>query len=40
MRSIYDFNVDIDENTKVLTLSTCQSDTTRLVLHAALVETT
>ena len=39
-RSIYDFKVDVDVNTKVLTLSTCQSDTTRLVLHAALINKT
>ena len=36
-RSIYDFNVNLDENTKILTLSTCQSDTSRLVVHAYLV---
>ena len=35
-RSIYDFNVSLDENTKILTLSTCQSDTSRLVVHAYL----
>lgn len=36
-RSIYDFNITLDENSKILTLSTCQSETTRLVLHAVLV---
>ena len=36
-RSIYDFNVNLDESTKILTLSTCQSDTSRLVVHAYLV---
>ena len=36
-RSIYDFNVSLDENAKILTLSTCQSDTSRLVVHAYLV---
>ena len=35
-RSIYDFNANLDENTKILTLSTCQSDTSRLVVHAYL----
>ena len=34
-RSIYDFKVDVDENDKVLTLSTCTSDRIhRVVLHA------
>lgn len=37
-RSIYDFGIELDENSKVLTLSTCHSDTTRLVLHAVLVQ--
>lgn len=37
-RSIYDFGLELNENTKVLTLSTCQSDVSRLVVHAALIE--
>lgn len=37
-RSIYDFNAKLNKNTKILTLSTCQSDTQRLVLHAYLIE--
>ena len=36
-RSLYNFNVDIDENSKILTLSTCFSHTTRHVVHAVLV---
>lgn len=36
-RSIYDFGITLNEDTKILTLSTCQSDTSRLVLHAALL---
>ena len=36
-RSIYDFNITLNENSKIITLSTCQSDTTRLVLHAVLI---
>ena len=37
-RSIHKFNVTLDENSKILTLSTCTSDTTRLVVHAVLIE--
>jgi len=37
-RSIYDFGVTLDENSKIITLSTCQSDTTRLVVHGILIE--
>ena len=37
-RSIYDFGIDLDLNSKVITLSTCQSDTTRLVVHGVLIE--
>ena len=36
-RSIYDFGVDLNKDSKVLTLSTCQSDTTRLVVHGVLI---
>ena len=35
-RSIHKFDVNVDENSKILTLSTCGSDTTRIVLHAVL----
>ena len=37
-RSIYDFGIDLDINSKIITLSTCQSDTTRLVVHGVLIE--
>ena len=37
-RSIYDFGINLDLNSKVITLSTCQSDTTRLVVHGVLIE--
>ena len=37
-RSIYDFGFDIDPNSKILTLSTCNTNTTRSVVHAVLVE--
>lgn len=33
-RSIYDFNVDVNNNDQILTLSTCHGDTQRLVVHA------
>lgn len=36
-RSLYDFKVDIDENSKIITLSTCFSHSTRHVVHAVLV---
>ena len=36
-RSVYDFQVDLDENDKILTLSSCYNDTLRVVLHAKLV---
>lgn len=36
-RSIYNFGVELKNNDKILTLSTCNSDTTRLVVHAVLV---
>ena len=35
-RSIYNFNIDINENDKILTLSTCTGDNSRLVIHAKL----
>ena len=38
-RSIYDFGVVIEENDKILTLSTCQNNGShRLVVHAVLVD--
>lgn len=37
-RSIYDFKVDIKDDDKILTLSTCFSSNTRHVVHAVLVE--
>lgn len=38
-RSIYNFNTEIDENSQVLTLSTCGvSSKSRVVLHARLIE--
>ena len=37
-RSKYDFNTTLDTNDKVLTLSTCYSDTKRTVVHAKLIK--
>jgi len=37
-RSIHDFGIAIDANSKIITLSTCQSDTSRLVVHGVLIE--
>ncbi|NMA50962.1 MAG: class B sortase [Mollicutes bacterium] len=37
-RSVHDFNVDIQKDDKILTLSTCNSKTTRLVVHAVLIK--
>lgn len=37
-RSIYNFNTNLDINDKVLTLSTCYSDTERTVVHAKLIK--
>lgn len=37
-RSIYDFKVDIPEDAKIITLSTCFSSNTRHVVHAVLIE--
>ena len=37
-RSIYNFNVHIDANSKIITLSTCKNGTTRLVVHGVLIE--
>ncbi len=35
-RSIYDFGVTLDENSKILTLSTCADENNRYVVHAVL----
>ena len=37
-RSIYNFNTKISTNDKILTLSTCYSDTERTVVHAKLIK--
>lgn len=37
-RSIYDFHTSVTPSDKVLTLSTCGSATTRIVLHAKLIQ--
>lgn len=37
-RSAYNFNTGISENDKILTLSTCYSDTEKTVLHAKLIK--
>ena len=37
-RSIHNFNTDINVNDKILTLSTCYSDTERTVVHAKLIK--
>lgn len=37
-RSIKDFNVEVNENSKILTLSTCFSHSSRHVVHAVLIE--
>jgi len=37
-RSIYDFGIDLNLDSKIITLSTCQSDTSRLVVHGVLIE--
>ena len=37
-RSIYDFNVKVGANSKILTLSTCNQHVNRTVLHAVLIE--
>ena len=39
-RSQFQFNVDVNENNKILTLSTCYNNSTRDVVHAVLVEET
>lgn len=37
-RSIFDFKVDVNENSKILTLSTCNNHSNRTVVHAVLLE--
>ncbi|MBQ9834099.1 MAG: class B sortase [Bacilli bacterium] len=37
-RSIYNFNTEVNEKTKVLTLSTCHNNNDRLVVHAKLIK--
>ena len=37
-RSIHNFNTNLDANEKILTLSTCYSDTERTVVHAKLIK--
>lgn len=37
-RSIYDFKIDIENTTSILTLSTCYKDNQRVVVHAKLIK--
>ena len=37
-RSLYDFNANLNKDDKILTLSTCYSDTERTVVHARLIK--
>lgn len=37
-RSVYNYNVDINENDYILTLSTCYNNTDKTVLHAKLIK--
>lgn len=37
-RSAYDFNTSINSSDRILTLSTCYSDTERVVMHAKLIK--
>ena len=37
-RSAYDFNTSIDENDKILTLSTCFNNSEKMVMHAKLIK--
>ena len=36
-RSIHNFNVNINENDKIITLSTCTGNNSRLVVHGKLI---
>lgn len=38
-RSVYDFDIQINSNDKILTLSTCYKNNEKLVLHAKLIKT-
>lgn len=38
-RSIYNFNTEVNEEAKILTLSTCHNNDDRLVVHAKLIKT-
>lgn len=38
-RSIFNYNVPLDENDKIITLSTCSSNNKKIVLHAKLIKT-
>ncbi len=38
-RSVFDFKATVDENDKILTLSTCYTHTVKVVLHAKLIKT-
>lgn len=37
-RSIYNYNIDINENDRIMTLSTCYTNDKRIVLHAKLIK--
>ena len=38
-RSVYDYNVSVSENDRILTLSSCYNDDLRVVVHAKLIKT-
>ena len=37
-RSIYNFNIDLNEDDKILTLSTCADEYNKYVVHAVLIK--
>ena len=39
-RSIYNYNVELNKNDKILTLSSCYDNTKRMVMHAKLIAIT
>lgn len=39
MRSVFDFDIDISKNDKILTLSTCFNKNVKTVMHAKLIKT-
>ena len=39
-RSIHDFNIEINKDDKILTLSTCYGNDEKLVVHAKLIKYT